>query len=104
MPDLPPRFFILHPLLHPQRGRRDRRRAGDPTKISYGVMRNLTDPEHSYREPDLPINPKADEILGLRCYPDPERRALPQPARRRHPRDHRRRAGAALRSERDHLC
>ena len=42
----------------------------DPTKISYGVMRNLTDPERGYRGPIYPINPKADEILGLRCYPD----------------------------------
>ena len=42
----------------------------DPTKISYGVMRNLTDPERGYRGPIYPINPKADEVLGLRCYPD----------------------------------
>ena len=42
----------------------------DPTKISYGVMRNLIDPERGYRGPIYPINPKADEVLGLRCYPD----------------------------------
>ena len=33
-------------------------------------MRNLTDPERGYHGPIYPINPKADEVLGLRCYPD----------------------------------
>ena len=42
----------------------------DPSKLSYGVIRNLVDPEHGYPGPIYPINPKADEILGLRCYPD----------------------------------
>ncbi len=42
----------------------------DPSKLSYGVVRNLVDPERGYRGPIYPINPKADEILGLRCYPD----------------------------------
>ena len=42
----------------------------DPSKLSYGVVRNLVDPEHGYPGPIYPINPKADEILGLRCYPD----------------------------------
>ncbi len=42
----------------------------DPTKLSYGIMRNLLDPAHGYRGPIYPVNPKADEILGLRCYPD----------------------------------
>ncbi|MCX7670853.1 MAG: acetate--CoA ligase family protein, partial [Anaerolineae bacterium] len=42
----------------------------DPTKLGYGIMRNLLDPEHGYRGPIYPVNPKADEILGLRCYPD----------------------------------
>jgi len=42
----------------------------DPTKLGYGIMRNLLDPEHGYRGPIYPVNPKADEILGLRSYPD----------------------------------
>jgi len=41
----------------------------DPTKISYGVMRNLTDPERGYRGPIYPINPKADEVLGCAVTP-----------------------------------
>ncbi len=42
----------------------------DPSKLSYGVIRNLVDPERGYPGPIYPINPKADEILGVRCYPD----------------------------------
>ncbi len=42
----------------------------DPSKLSYGVLKNLTDPVHGYPGPVYPVNPKADEILGLRCYPD----------------------------------
>lgn len=42
----------------------------DPNKVSYGVVRNLVDPKRGYPGPIYPINPKADEILGLRCYPD----------------------------------
>lgn len=42
----------------------------DPSKLSYGVIRNLADPERGYPGPVYPVNPKADEILGLRCYPD----------------------------------
>ncbi len=42
----------------------------DPSKLSYGVVRNLVDPDHGYPGPIYPINPKADEILGLKCYPD----------------------------------
>ncbi|MGC8782255.1 MAG: acetate--CoA ligase family protein, partial [Anaerolineae bacterium] len=42
----------------------------DPSRLGYGIMRNLLDPEHGYRGPIYPVNPKADEILGLRCYPD----------------------------------
>ena len=42
----------------------------DPSKLSYGVVRNLVDPERGYPGPIYPINPKADEILGLKCYPD----------------------------------
>src|SRR5512144_558316 len=42
----------------------------DPGKLSYGILRNLVDPEHGYPGPIYPVNPKADEVLGLRCYPD----------------------------------
>ena len=42
----------------------------DPSKLSYGVIRNLIDPEHGYPGPIYPVNPRADEILGRRCYPD----------------------------------
>ena len=42
----------------------------DPSKLSYGVIRNLVDPEHGYPGPIYPVNPKADEILGRRCYPN----------------------------------
>ena len=42
----------------------------DPSKLSYGVIRNLVDPEHGYPGPIYPVNPRADEILGRRCYPD----------------------------------
>ena len=41
-----------------------------PGKLSHGVLRNLTDPEHGYRGPIYPVNPRATEILGRRCYPD----------------------------------
>ena len=34
------------------------------------MIRNLVDPERGYPGPIYPVNPKADEILGLRCYPD----------------------------------
>ncbi len=42
----------------------------DPSKLSYGVMRNLLDPVGGYPGPIYPVNPKADEIFGLKCYPD----------------------------------
>ena len=49
----------------------------DPGKLSYGVLRNLIDPQSGYPGPIYPVNPKADEILGLRCYPDIS--AVPDP-------------------------
>jgi acetate---CoA ligase (ADP-forming) len=49
----------------------------DPSKLSYGVIRNLVDPDTGYPGPIYPINPKADEILGLRCYPHIS--AVPEP-------------------------
>ncbi|MCU0502896.1 MAG: CoA-binding protein, partial [Anaerolineae bacterium] len=69
MPDLPPLSSSLRPFFAPS-GVAVIGASRDPAKISYGVMRNLTDPERGYRGPIYPINPKADEILGLRCYPD----------------------------------
>jgi acetyltransferase len=38
-----------------------------PGKLGYGVLRNII--QHGYQGAVYPINPKADEILGLRCYP-----------------------------------
>jgi acyl-CoA synthetase (NDP forming) len=39
----------------------------DPAKLGYAVLRNLL--QHGYKGPVYPVNPKADEILGARCYP-----------------------------------
>ena len=50
----------------------------DPSKLSYGVIRNLVDPEHGYPGPIYPVNPKADEILGLQLLP---RHRAPCPTR-----------------------
>jgi acetyltransferase len=41
--------------------------AREPGKLGYGVLRNIQ--QHGYRGSIYPINPKAQEILGLRCYP-----------------------------------
>jgi len=37
-----------------------------PGKLGYNVLSNLI--EDKFRGKVYPINPKADEILGLRCY------------------------------------
>ncbi len=37
------------------------------TKLGYGVLSNII--EHGYPGQVYPINPNADEILGLKCYP-----------------------------------
>jgi acetate---CoA ligase (ADP-forming) len=39
----------------------------DPAKLGYAVLRNLL--QHGYTGPVYPVNPKANEILGARCYP-----------------------------------
>jgi acetyltransferase len=39
----------------------------DPEKLGYGVLSNII--EHGYPGRVYPINPKAEEILGLKCYP-----------------------------------
>jgi len=44
-----------------------------PDKVGYGVLKNLLD--CGFEGAVYPVNPKADEILGLRCYPSV--RAIP---------------------------
>lgn len=39
----------------------------DPSKLGYAVLNNVA--RHGYTGPVYPVNPKADEILGLKCYP-----------------------------------
>ncbi|HAD06001.1 MAG TPA: acyl-CoA synthetase [Anaerolineaceae bacterium] len=39
-----------------------------PNKLSYGILRNMT--LYGFQGQIAPVNPKADQILGLTCYPD----------------------------------
>lgn len=39
-----------------------------PNKLSYGILRNMT--LYGFQGQIAPVNPKADQILGLKCYPD----------------------------------
>jgi acetyltransferase len=39
----------------------------DETKLGFAILRNVV--ESGYRGAVYPINPKADEVLGLKCYP-----------------------------------
>ena len=39
----------------------------DKAKLGYGVLSNIV--QHGYPGQVYPINPRADEILGLKCYP-----------------------------------
>jgi acetyl coenzyme A synthetase (ADP forming)-like protein len=41
--------------------------AREPGKLGYGVLSNIL--KYGYTGQVYPINPKADEILGLKCYP-----------------------------------
>jgi len=41
--------------------------AREPGKLGYGVLSNIL--QYGYSGKVYPINPKADEILGLKCYP-----------------------------------
>ena len=41
--------------------------AREPEKLGHGVLKNVL--EHGYKGKVYPINPKAQEILGLKCYP-----------------------------------
>jgi len=49
--------------------------SSNPTKLSYGVLHNLT--THGYRGPVYPVNPRGGEMMGLQVYtsvaevPDP---------------------------------
>jgi len=40
----------------------------NPRKLSHGILKNLT--AYGYEGGIYPVNPKADEILGLQSYPD----------------------------------
>jgi len=46
-----------------------------PGKLGHGVLQNII--QYGYRGAVYPINPKADEILGLKCYPSVQ--AVPGP-------------------------
>ncbi|MEA3326389.1 MAG: acetate--CoA ligase family protein [Chloroflexota bacterium] len=40
----------------------------NPRKLSHGILKNMT--LYGYQGGIYPINPKADQILGMQCYPD----------------------------------
>lgn len=42
--------------------------SSNPGKLSYGILENLT--RYGYQGKIYPINPKADQILGIKVYPD----------------------------------
>ena len=42
--------------------------SADPHKLSHGVLRNML--SYGYQGAVYPVNPRADAILGQRCYPD----------------------------------
>src|SRR3989304_6784427 len=42
--------------------------SASPTKLSFGILRNLT--LYGYTGQIAPVNPKEDEILGFKSYPD----------------------------------
>ena len=44
--------------------------SSDPAKLGYGIMANLLHPKNGFPGPVYPVNPRAQEILGARCYPD----------------------------------
>ena len=43
--------------------------SSDPTKLGYGIVENLVHPRYGFPGPVYPVNPKAAEILGRKCYP-----------------------------------
>lgn len=42
--------------------------SADPKKVGYAVLNNIS--RFGYRGEILPVNPKADEILGIKAYPN----------------------------------
>ncbi|MEE9616666.1 MAG: acetate--CoA ligase family protein [Anaerolineae bacterium] len=56
----------LHTFFHP-RGVAVIGASSNPTKLSYGVLHNLTN--HGYPGPVYPVNPKGGEMMGLKVYP-----------------------------------
>jgi acetyltransferase len=76
MSELPPFSISLAPFFSPN-GIAVIGASRDPDKLGYAVMRNLTQAGGGYRGPIYPVNPKADEVMGLRCYPDIS--AVPDP-------------------------
>ena len=42
--------------------------SADPHKLSHGVLRNML--SYGYQGAVYPVNPRADAILGLPCFPD----------------------------------
>lgn len=69
MLDLSHHFSSLTPFFNPQ-GVALIGASRDPAKLSNAILRNLLDPATGYPGPVYPVNPKAGEILGMRCYPD----------------------------------
>jgi acetyl coenzyme A synthetase (ADP forming)-like protein len=76
MTALPPRSASLTPFFTPK-GVALIGASRSPAKLSYGVLKNLLDPNSGYPGPVYPVNPQADEILGHCCYP--EISAVPDP-------------------------
>ena len=56
----------LHTFFHP-RGIAVIGASSNPTKLSYGVLHNLTN--HGYSGPVYPVNPKGGEMMNLKVYP-----------------------------------
>ncbi|MCJ7622496.1 MAG: acetate--CoA ligase family protein [Anaerolineaceae bacterium] len=42
--------------------------SSNPNKLSYGVLVNMT--QYGYGGNVYPVNPRSEEILGLKCFPD----------------------------------
>ncbi len=47
----------------------------EPGKVGNSVLESLV--KHDYKGKVYPINPKAEEILGIKCYPSVD--AIPEP-------------------------
>ncbi|MBE2235745.1 MAG: CoA-binding protein, partial [Anaerolinea sp.] len=64
---LPPSRSTLTPFFNPS-GVAVIGASADPRKLSHGVLRNCL--SYGYTGAVYPVNPRANEILGLPCYPD----------------------------------